>query len=60
MCTDGLYNEIKENKFKELTEENLSMQQLAEKMVEEANSAGGKDNITVVCLKYRKEAANEQ
>ncbi len=60
LCTDGLYNEIKENKFKELTEENLSMQQLAEKMVEEANSAGGKDNITVVCLKYRKEAANEQ
>ena len=28
--------------------------------MEEVNSAGVKDNITVVCLKYRKEAAYEQ
>lgn len=60
LCTDGLYREVDEKKFKMLFDMNLSMQELANRLVEEANAAGGQDNITVVCLRYRKEAADEQ
>lgn len=60
MCTDGLYGEIEDEDFRNLTNVTNDMQQLADSLIKAANAAGGRDNITVVCLKYRKEAANEQ
>ncbi len=51
LCTDGLYDEISKELMIELIEENDSMANLAEELVEEANRAGGNDNITVVCVK---------
>ncbi len=51
LCTDGLYDEVSEDVMVKLIEENDSMSNLAEELVEEANRAGGNDNITVVCVK---------
>ena len=54
LCTDGLHNEVNEDLMSRIIEENDSMNDLADRLVVEANSSGGKDNITVVCLKYLK------
>ena len=54
LCTDGMHNEVNEEKMSRIIEENDSMNDLADRLVSEANSSGGKDNITVVCLKYLK------
>ena len=60
LCTDGLYNEVTEDEMCELIDTGHDMKTLALDLVEQANSAGGKDNITVVCLKNRREAADGQ
>lgn len=52
MCSDGLSNMLSE---KELVSAILSEQELslrAEKLVQMANAAGGKDNITVILAQY--------
>lgn len=54
LCTDGLYNEVSEEKMSRLIEEYDSMKDLASCLVDAANEAGGKDNVTVVCLKNTK------
>ena len=60
LCSDGLHNEVGENKMTEMINESGSMKELASDLVREANEAGGKDNITVVCLKIGREARDEQ
>ena len=54
LCTDGLYNEVSEEKMSRYIEEHESMKELASCLVQAANDAGGKDNITVVCLRNTK------
>ena len=51
MCSDGLSNMLSEEEIVSvvLSEENLSV--CAEKLVQMANDAGGKDNITVILAK---------
>lgn len=60
LCTDGLYNEVGEDEMCELINTRPDMKTLAQDLVEQANEAGGKDNITVVCLNNRREAADGQ
>lgn len=60
LCTDGLHNEVSEEEMIRITGEKESMKELAPALVAKANEAGGKDNITVVCLRVRREAADEQ
>ncbi len=60
LCTDGLYNEVTEDEMCELINTRPDMKTLALDLVEQANRAGGKDNITVVCLSNRREAADGQ
>lgn len=50
LCSDGLSGLISEKRMLEIYK-NSSFEELAEKYIEEANSAGGKDNITVVVMK---------
>lgn len=49
LCSDGLYNMVKENKITDLI--NNTQTEPAEALVEAANKAGGKDNISVVVVK---------
>ena len=51
LCTDGLYDEISDDGITKLIAGNEGMPALAQELVEEANRAGGNDNITVVCVK---------
>ena len=51
LCTDGLYGEVSADRILSLSSEYTSMHKLAKTLVDEANEAGGKDNISVVCIR---------
>ena len=51
LCTDGLYGEITEGKMARTVVKSKSMHGLAKTLVDEANKNGGKDNISVICIK---------
>ena len=54
ICSDGLTNMVEEKRIYELVKENLST--AADKLIKEANEAGGYDNITVIIIEQ--EAGN--
>ncbi len=52
LCSDGLYGEVPADTMLQIIEASgSSMHRLAKSLVAEANRSGGKDNISVVCLK---------
>lgn len=52
LCTDGLFGEVDDDVIMNIiTEEGIEMAKASERLVEEANAAGGRDNITAICLK---------
>lgn len=51
LCSDGLYGEVKEDKIVEILDRKDTMSDTCSRLVEEAIRCGGRDNITVVCLK---------
>lgn len=53
MCSDGLYGEVEAERMLQLATETKTMHRLAKLYVDEANAAGGKDNISVVCIKIQ-------
>lgn len=50
ICSDGLYNMVEDNKIKKILDENISIKEKAEKLVNAANDNGGFDNISVILL----------
>lgn len=53
LCTDGLYGEMEPEGILELSRSARTMHRLATELVEEANRRGGKDNISVICIKIQ-------
>ncbi|MEG0291352.1 MAG: Stp1/IreP family PP2C-type Ser/Thr phosphatase [Anaerovoracaceae bacterium] len=53
LCTDGLYGELSEGEIEKLISQEGDMSKLAEKLIAYANEAGGRDNITAVCIKTK-------
>ncbi len=51
LCSDGLYGEVSEDEMISSMNEDISMNDLCCVLVDKALAAGGRDNITVVCLK---------
>ncbi len=51
LCTDGLYGEVSADRILEMACSHSSMHKLAKALVDAANEAGGKDNISVVCIR---------
>jgi protein phosphatase len=49
ICTDGLTNHLDETKIFE-TVKNTPQETCGEKLIQQANAAGGSDNITVVLV----------
>ena len=49
LCSDGLTNMVEEKQIYEIIKEDIQM--AAERLVDEANQAGGYDNITVIIIK---------
>lgn len=51
MCTDGLSNMLIDERIFEIVNSLVHTEEIARKLVEEANKSGGQDNITAVVLK---------
>lgn len=51
LCSDGLYEEVTEEKMLEISEGSSNAQAACEKLAEEANRNGGHDNITAILIK---------
>ncbi len=57
ICSDGLTTMIKEDRVREILIEAKTLDEATERLVAEANEAGGRDNITVIA--FRLEAGAE-
>ena len=51
LCSDGLYGEVNDEKIIEVFDKGISMNNACSELVERAIEAGGRDNITIVCVK---------
>jgi len=51
LCTDGLFGELEDQVICAMAGGESSMHQLAVRLVEQANIHGGKDNISVICIR---------
>jgi protein phosphatase len=51
LCSDGLTSMVREDRMREIVEDSGSLAAAAERLVAEANDAGGRDNITVVMFR---------
>lgn len=51
LCTDGLYGEVGEPRMEEILAEGKNMNDTCADLVDAALQSGGRDNITVVCVR---------
>ncbi|MBV9421416.1 MAG: Stp1/IreP family PP2C-type Ser/Thr phosphatase [Solirubrobacterales bacterium] len=51
LCSDGLTSMVSEERVAEIIASSESLQRAADELVDEANEAGGRDNITVVLFR---------
>lgn len=51
LCSDGLTNLVSDNEILKIVQESFD-EDVAEKLVDRANSLGGTDNVSVIVLKY--------
>jgi protein phosphatase len=54
LCSDGLGKELSDERVLSMVMETRDPQELAKKLVDEANAAGGRDNITVAIARVEK------
>ena len=50
MCSDGLSNMVRDDVMQEILQASENIEESAEKMVQQANENGGKDNISVIII----------
>ena len=50
ICSDGLYNMVEETRIKKILDEDVTLKEKVDKLIEEANDNGGFDNISVILL----------
>lgn len=50
ICSDGLYNMVDDNVIKKILDEDISLKEKGDKLIDEANDNGGFDNISVILL----------
>lgn len=60
ICTDGLYDEVMHEEMIEILSKDQSMSDDCAELINRANINGGRDNITVICLKVTEEDIDEQ
>lgn len=59
LCTDGLYGEVEDEIMLEAIIKEKNMPILASRLIDIANEAGGKDNVTAVCITVKGGSQNE-
>ena len=52
LCTDGLSDMIRKNEMEEIFSENNQAEDIAERLLQEALTSGGFDNITLIVVSY--------
>ncbi|MBR3557523.1 MAG: serine/threonine-protein phosphatase [Bacteroidales bacterium] len=55
LCSDGLTDMITSRQIVAILEQNLSLEEKTQALIDAANEAGGKDNVTVVLVEYQAE-----
>ena len=60
LCSDGLFNEIDDDKIAEILMEDEELEKIAQKLVNHALQAGGNDNITALVLSVAEETKHEK
>jgi len=58
MCSDGLYGEVPDDEIIKVMSQGKGMSEICSELVDKANSNGGNDNITIICLKITEEDIN--
>ena len=53
ICSDGLYNMVEDNVIKKILDEDISLKEKGDKLIDEANDNGGFDNISVILLEAK-------
>ncbi len=56
LCSDGLTGLVRDEEIASAVSANLDLDAVCESLVDLANARGGEDNITVVIVRYEKEA----
>ncbi len=59
ICTDGLYDEVESSEIAQILQNETSMSDACSELINRANTNGGHDNITIICLKVTEEDINE-
>lgn len=54
LCTDGLTNHVSTVEIQNILNEEITLQERADKLIATANENGGNDNITVCLIQYQK------
>jgi protein phosphatase len=57
LCSDGLTTMVREDQIAATLGSSVSLQQAVDHLVEAANAAGGRDNITIVAFRVEEEGA---
>ena len=60
LCSDGLFNEIDDDKIAEILMADEELEKIAQKLVNHALQAGGNDNITALVLSVTEETKHEK
>jgi len=60
LCSDGLTDLITSKQITAVLQQSATLEEKAQQLVNAANEAGGKDNITVVLVEYRAEETDEK
>lgn len=55
LCSDGLTDLVTRSQMTAIIEQDISLEEKVQKLINAANDAGGKDNITVVLVEYQVE-----
>lgn len=50
ICSDGLYNMVEDSVIKKILDEDVTLKEKGDKLIDEANENGGFDNISVILL----------
>jgi len=54
LCSDGLYNMVTNEDILEIIKKEINLDVMTQKLVAAANDAGGKDNISVIVIRWDK------
>ena len=52
LCSDGLTNMVEDEQIFQIVHSCQTLQEAGKKLIDAANNAGGKDNISVVLAKF--------